>query len=572
MKYFIKTIYLVLLIATILSTNFKSFAKDISFKYSQDDISNYFSGIVSLSQNDPTGSFNYLSKIQSLKKKHSNYSTQFIRSLVLLEKFDEAFAFSKEIWSEDEFFFEADLLLGLQSYLKQDYKNAKKYFKRLNQISRNNVLFGDFFGNILLSWTAATENNQEASFEFLDEVPKRFKNLKLIQNSFLHCYFDIPKTEITFEKIIKKRDYSFIRYNFFLANYLISKKENLAAEILIRDVKNSNDSNLLIKQTLDFIERGKNKKITNFFDCKKPEDSIAEIFYVLANMYSTQQDFLMSNFYLKISLLLNSNFIPNKILLAENYFYQKKFENSKKVYKSIKRIGPVYSWFASRSIAIILAASGNKKDSISYLEKQFSKLSNLNFEHYYELANFYKDNEYYEESIKYYSLALENIKQGHRLIPKILDRRGTSYERNGNWEKAENDLLKSLKLLPDQPYVLNYLAYSWIEKKINIDEALEMLKEAARLKENDGYIIDSLGWAYYARKNYIEAEKFLQKAVELKPLDPIINDHYADSLWMLKKNIQASYVWRRVLTLDNTEQETKEKIKKKLIFGITNNL
>ena len=156
-------------------------------------------------------------------------------------------------------------------------KNAKKYFKRLNQISRNNVLFGDFFGNILLSWTAATENNQEASFEFLDEVPKRFKNLKLIQNSFLHCYFDIPKTEITFEKIIKKRDYSFIRYNFFLANYLISKKENLAAEILIRDVKNSNDSNLLIKQTLDFIERGKNKKITNFFDCKKPEDSIAEI-------------------------------------------------------------------------------------------------------------------------------------------------------------------------------------------------------------------------------------------------------------------------------------------------------
>ena len=172
----------------------------------------------------------------------------------------------------------------------------------------------------------------------------------------------------------------------------------------------------------------------------------------------------------------------------------------------------MYSWFASRSIAIILAASGNKKDSISYLEKQFSKLSNLNFEHYYELANFYKDNEYYEESIKYYSLALENIKQGHRLIPKILDRRGTSYERNGNWEKAENDLLKSLKLLPDQPYVLNYLAYSWIEKKINIDEALEMLKEAARLKENDGYIIDSLGWAYYARKNYIEAEKFLQKS------------------------------------------------------------
>ena len=314
------------------------------------------------------------------------------------------------------------------------------------------------------------------------------------------------------------------------------------------------------------------KKITNFFDCKKPKDSIAEIFYVIANMYSTQEEFQLSNFYLKISLFLNNKFTPNKTLLAENYLHQKKYELSKKIYKSVKKIGPVYSWFASKSIATILSITKNEKNSISYLENQFNLLSNVNFEHYYELANFYKDSEYYDESIKYYSLALENIKQEHYLVPKILDRRGTSYERNGNWKKAESDLLESLKILPDQPYVLNYLAYSWIEKKTNIDEALEMLKEAVRLKENDGYIIDSLGWAYYATKNYIEAEKFLQKAVQLKPLDPIINDHYADSLWMLKKNIQATYFWKRVLTLNNIEQERKEKIKKKLIFGITNNL
>ena len=567
----IKKIFLFLFLTSILFNDL-SFAKDRKIQYTSEDISDYFYGIVSASKNETDTAYQHLNKIQFIKDSHSNFNVKFIHTLILLEKYKQAFNFAKSVWSEDNYILEVDLLIGLDFFIKKNYSKAEKHFKRLNDLQEYNLFFDDFLGNVLIGWTRASQNKQQESFEILNKIPERYYNLKQIQNSFLQCYFDTNETQNSFAKLVEDEDYSFSRYNFFLANYLISKKENLAAEILIRDVKNSNDSNLLIKQTLDFIERGKNKKITNFFDCKKPEDSIAEIFYVLANMYSTQQDFLMSNFYLKISLLLNSNFIPNKILLAENYFYQKKFENSKKVYKSIKRIGPVYSWFASRSIAIILAASGNKKDSISYLEKQFSKLSNLNFEHYYELANFYKDNEYYEESIKYYSLALENIKQGHRLIPKILDRRGTSYERNGNWEKAENDLLKSLKLLPDQPYVLNYLAYSWIEKKINIDEALEMLKEAARLKENDGYIIDSLGWAYYARKNYIEAEKFLQKAVELKPLDPIINDHYADSLWMLKKNIQATYVWRRVLTLDNTEQETKEKIKKKLIFGITNNL
>ena len=93
-------------------------------------------------------------------------------------------------------------------------------------------------------------------------------------------------------------------------------------------------------------------------------------------------------------------------------------------------------------------------------------------------------------------MALENIEQDHILIPKILYRRGTSYERLGNWKQSEIDLKKSLKILPDQPEVLNYLAYGWIEKNKNINQALEMLKKATSIKKNDGYIIDSLGWAY----------------------------------------------------------------------------
>ena len=167
---------------------------------------------------------------------------------------------------------------------------------------------------------------------------------------------------------------------------------------------------------------------------------------------------------------------------------------------------------------------------------------------------------------------MKAIKKDHLLVPKILERRGTSFERLGDWENAEKDLIESLKILPDQAYVLNYLAYSWIEKEINLDKGLEMLKKATKLRENDGYIIDSLGWAYYAKKNYIEAEFFLQQAVELLPLDPIINDHYADALWMLNKNIQARHVWNNILKLDSAEQKLKDIIKKKLIFGITRQL
>ena len=126
--------------------------------------------------------------------------------------------------------------------------------------------------------------------------------------------------------------------------------------------------------------------------------------------------------------------------------------------------------------------------------------------------------------------------------------------------------------MPDQPHVLNYLGYSWIDRGINLDKGLEMLKKANSLRENDGYITDSVGWAYYIKKNYVEAEYFLQRAVELLPLDPVINDHYGDNLWMLNKKIQARHAWNGVLKLDKTEKELKDSIVKKLIFGISKKL
>ena len=569
MKYFIKKIYFILLLGVILFHGTETFSKDAKVKYSSNNISNYLSGIISINQNDTKAAFRYLNKVQSLKSGHSNFNVQFIRTLVILEKFEQAFAFSKDIWLEEEYFFEIDLLLGLESFIKKDYLKAEKYFKRLNKISNYNILFEDFLGNILISWIKASEDNRDDSFKFLDKIPRRYLNLKKIQNSFLQCYFDTSKTQIAFEHLTTSEDSDFSRYNFFFVNYLLFKNKNIEAKKIINFSRKTHRSNLLIKQAENFILNGNSEKIKKLFNCKNPTDVIAEIFYVMANMYATEKDYQLSNFYLKMSFFLNNKFTPNRTLLAENFFYQQKYKLSKKVYNSLKLIGPVYSWYASINLAIILSDIEGKEDTVFNLEDEFDLLSNADLEHNYELANFFKDREYYQESIKYYSLALQNIKQDHFLFPKILDRRGTSYERLKDWDNAEKDLEESLRILPDQPYVLNYLGYSWIDRGINIDKALEMIKRANELKKNDGYITDSLGWAFYAKKNYLEAEKFLQRAVEILPLDPIINDHYADTLWILNKHIQARYFWKHVLGLDDAEQKLKDNINKKLIFGIT---
>ena len=570
MRYFIKNIYFILLLITILFLDTETFGKDSKVKYSRNNISNYLSGIISVNQDYTNAAFKYLNKVQSLKNHHSNFNVQFIRTLILLEKFNQAFAFSKDVWLEDEYFFETDLLLGLEFFIKNDYLNAEKHFERLNKISRYNLLFDDFLGNILIAWIKASENNKEDSFKFLDKVPERYHNLKKIQNSFLQCYFDTSKTQIAFEQLMNNEDSDFSRYNFFFANYLLFKNKNIEAEKVINLSRKTHKSNLLIKQTENFILTGNSKKIKNLFNCKNPVDVIAEIFYVIANIYSTEKNYQLSNFYLKISFFLNNKFTPNKTLLAENFFYQQKYELSKKIYNSLKSIGPVYSWYASINLAIILSDIEDKEYAVFDLEDEFNLLLNPDLEHNYELANFFKDREYYQESIKYYSLALQNIKQNHFLFSKILDRRGTSYERLGDWDNAEKDLKESLRILPDQPHVLNYLGYSWIDRGINIDKALEMIIRANELKKNDGYITDSLGWAFYVKKNYLDAEKFLQRAVEILPLDPIINDHYADTLWMLNKHIQARYFWKHVLGLDTVEQKLKDNVSKKLIFGIAN--
>ena len=181
----------------------------------------------------------------------------------------------------------------------------------------------------------------------------------------------------------------------------------------------------------------------------------------------------------------------------------------------------------------------------------------MNFKGVYETfdyAEFLKNNEIFEKSIKYYSQILEMIDVQHPLYAEVRDSRGVAYERTNNWEKAEKDLLASLKVNPNQAYVINYLAYSWIEQGVKIKKSLEMLEKANQLKSNDPYIIDSLGWALFKLKRYEESKGYLQLAVRLMPADPIVNDHYGDVLWKNGEEIQARYYWEYVLNLDEAEK------------------
>ena len=185
-----------------------------------------------------------------------------------------------------------------------------------------------------------------------------------------------------------------------------------------------------------------------------------------------------------------------------------------------------------------------------------------------DLANFYKNSKNYEIAIKLYSEVIENLETDSDIKSDLLYRRGGSFERIGDYDNADKDLLESLKINPDDAYVLNYLAYSWLERNYKINEAIEMLEIAYASESDDPYIIDSIGWAYYLIEDYLKAEEFLKRAVELMPDDPIVNDHYGDILWKLDREIQARYFWGNVLEMKEVEKNMIDNINLKLLKGI----
>ena len=536
-------------------------------KYSDaKDISNYFSGVLSTNDNQYEKSYSYLKSLNNLESSHYAYSKYYQYTLVALGKLKEAANYSEKLKDKKLDNFESNLISAVYYLKNKNYKNASLNFKKLKDKNQPGSV-QNLLATSLNAWINFENiSNLDSGLSFLDIIPKRFENIKNVQKAFAYCYFDSPKANEIFKKLTSNPNINHSRYNFFHANYLISKKKEKEAKKIIESGLSKFPKNLILNQLkLDFKKK---KKFNNKFDCKKISDVIAEIFYITSNTLATQDNYMGSNFYLSLAKYLNPDFVSYEALYAENFFFIQEYEKAKKIYNEIKKKGLVYRWHASKQIASILIKQNKSKDAAKSLKKSFEEIVNPTIYELFDYAEFLKNNEKYEKSIEYYSKLLKLINKKDTLYSQAMDGRGVAYERTNQWNKAQIDLLNSLKASPDNAYVINYLAYTWIEKEINVKKSLKMLKKANSLRPNDGYIIDSLGWALFKLKNYKEAKQYLESAIIYMPSDPVVNDHYADALWMNNKTLQARYYWNYVLKLEKTEEKLKKIIKQKLLFGL----
>ena len=527
-------------------------------------VSDYFSGILLLNQSKYNDSSNYLKKLDGLEGSHSNFSSKYIFALVNSGNINQAFNYAKKLDRNKKNSFETDILIGINYLKNSKYDLAKDFFlkaKKRNSISVLNM----YIANTLYIWSDLKENNLEKAKQNINQLDNRFENLKKIQNAFLHCYFNSKDTSSLFNKLIQDQRTDFSRYNFFYARYLDNQGEKTKAKQIIEDALSKHPRNLLLNQYN--IDLKLNIKKNNF-NCKNEKEVVAELIYLAANALSSQSYFQSSNFFINLSKYLNKNFHSYDTLLSENLYKIDDLDGAKEIYKKLINYGDAFKWFSNKQIARILIQENKIEESLELFTKTYNGLSLKGIYETFDYAEFLKNNDRYIDSIKYYTEILEIIDTQHPLFPNVTDGRGVAYERNGEWAKAEKDLLASLNASPNQAYVINYLAYSWIEQGVKIERSLEMLEKANKLKANDPYIIDSLGWALYKLKRYKESKNYLQLAVKLMPADPIVNDHYGDVLWKNGNKIQARYYWNYALNLEKTEKDLKETIAQKLIKGL----
>ena len=257
-------------------------------------------------------------------------------------------------------------------------------------------------------------------------------------------------------------------------------------------------------------------------------------------------------------------------MVAENFYLNGEYNKVKKILKEFNKEDEFYYWFKVKTETKIIIKEQDYENGIKYIVSKFQKIKEPNSKMKFDLANFYKNSKNYNKAIEGYSQIISTLDDESSIKSDLLYRRGGSYERIGNYEMADLDLLHVLKINPDDAYALNYLAYSWLERDYKINEAMDMLKTAYDLESNDPYIIDSIGWAYFLIEDYTQAENYLKRAVELMPDDPTVNDHYGDILWKLNRKIQARYFWSNVLSFDDTEDDMRKIINAKLVEGLKN--
>ena len=523
--------------------------------YDNHNIRNYLYGSIQFNDNKHNSAANNLNKLSLLRGKHSNYDIKFITSLVIEGKIDEAANIINDLRNLYSNIFIFDFVHSIYFLKNKKFNEAINY---LNNIKNNDPIFEELKKSIYF-WISI-ENKKFSHNELIENFQSRYSSISLI-NKFLSSKY--VGNDILYEDFNNKilNSNNIIRYQILSSWNEVRLKNYESALNILNKALLQNDKNIFLKQSIKDIKNKDFRKIA-YFDPKNFNHNLSEIFYLFSNLYQQRGDIEFSEILLSVSLNFNKEFLVNNLIRFENKLLKNKDHKFKYLFlNKLKRAGDEYKWYVNYQILV-----HNNEGQVEFLKKNLNKKDLFLKNKYFDLANYYRIKKKYQLALDYYE-KMEEL--DNKFSWDFFYFKGICYERLNLWEKSEINFKKSISLSPKQYSVINYLAYSWLERRQNIEQATKMLEEAVKLSKWElGYIIDSLGWAYYLKKDYNNAEKLLKIAYEKTPSEGEVYDHYGDVLWMQKKFLQARYIWKNALSLESTDLKRKEKIKNKILHGL----
>ena len=452
----------------------------------------------------------------------------------------------------------ARLVVGVRALKQKDYSTARQDFA---QSVRGPVT--DLTATLLSAWALAGAGDTRASIDTMDKLsgPDWYSIFKDMHAGLILDLANNKKDAGKRYERAYKLDPTAVRMVEAYGRYLARSGDKADALKVYGDFNKVLPDHPLIVQEMKAVNDG--DKLPLLVD--SPQAGAAEALYGLGASIGRRGGEDLALIYLQLALYLEPSHAMALLSLADLYESLKKPDLAIKVYERVPASSPL-----SRNAEIQLAGDLDQLDRSDEAKK---RLEHVIAEHPKDteailaLGNIQRGRKEFAECADTYGKAIDTIATPDKSNWVVFYFRGICYERSHQWSSAEADMKKALELYPEQPLVLNYLGYSWVDQGVHLDEGMDMIRRAVEQRPDDGYIVDSLGWAYFRTGNYEEAVKNLERAVELKPDDPTINDHLGDAYWRVGRTLEAHYQWSQAKDL-GPDKEDLPKIEAKIKDGL----
>src|ERR1700723_1596678 len=500
----------------------------------------------------------YRSALRTDPKNNELLDRAFISSLADGD-IDEAVKLADRILVIDKTNRGARLVIGVRDLKQKKYASAQT---NINQSIRGPIT--DLVATLLSGWASYGAGDSKAAVANIDKLtgPEWYPLFKdLHTGMILELAGKDKDAGVRLERAYKLDD-SMLRVADDYARWLSRNKDDPSALAIYEAFDKKLPRHPLVLEDLREAKAG--KKMPPLVD--SPQTGAAEALYGIGASLTRRGGEDLALVYLQLALYLAPNHPLALLSLADLYESVKKPAMAIKVYERMPASSPLKR-NAQIQLAPNLDAADRSDEAIKIL-KSVTAEDPKDLEAIMALGNVERGRKKFADCAQTYS-------QGIDALPTTTDKanavyyyyRGICEERSKQWSKAEADMRKALELQPEQPHVLNYLGYSWIDQGINLDEGMKMIKRAVDQRPDDGYIVDSLGWAYYRIGNYEDAVKNLERAIDLKPEDPTINDHLGDAYWRVGRTLEAKFQWAHARDL-KPEPEDLPKIEAKRASGM----